>query len=592
MVGVAVAALLGAVVIGLSLGESRRTHLRCRVLGCSVEEQLATLCRVAGEVVTAPPESRAAAFLGRYADTWPAAAGGTLLQTLQRNAPADRLDLLLDGLESLGAAELDCPPLVSIFGATVAVTPRRLTVNGQTRTRLVGGRLPAGTESGSELLLASLAGAVQGPGAEVRVAVHPALPFETFARVGYGLGLAGASSLVASALDRPDGSATFQLPVFGACPGCPVETRDLLPHLGAARETLLLALLGRRAAAGAEGFSPAADSLSLVVGLESSGAVRVAARGGVLPPRGGPAEGPTIPATADGPDLKLLTERLRAVEKTYPEEKMAVFTADLDAPAGHLLAMVSALDSAPAASFPQRLLGLTEGQLRGGRELAAPWRGISGVELATTAWLAALAPPAPPAPAEPEPPAAVEAPPPEPRAEPPPAPRAEPVRVATAEPLPEVRRPPRPARAEPPAKPAAPAEKREEPRREPPAPPVRTASKVEPIKIPVVESAPLPEQDDPSSPEALASAIRPQLKAMRDCYERELRKKPGLQGRVVVSFELLETGRVDQLRIEDQTLRSPQAVACMERRVRGWRLPPRTERISVSYPLVFVPTNF
>ncbi len=581
----AVAALLGAVFIGLSLGESRRAHLRCRVLGCSVEEQLATFCKIAGEVVTAPPESRVAAFLERYADTWPAAAGGTLLQTLQRNAPADRLDLLLDGLESLGAAELDCPPLVSIFGATVAVTPRRLTVNGQTRTRLVGGRLPAGTEGGSELLLASLAGAVPEPGAEIRVAIHPALPFDTFARVGYGLGLAGASSLVVSALDRPEGSATFRLPVFGACPGCPVETRDLLPHLGAARDTLLLALLGRRAAAGAEGFSPPADSLSLVVGLETSGAVRVAARGGVLPPRGGPADGPTIPATADGPDLKLLTERLRAVEKTYPEEKMAVFTADLDAPAGHLLAMVTALDSAPAASFPQRLLGLSEGQLRGGRELAAPWRGISGVELATTAWLAALVPPAPAETAEPQPPAVVEAPQPEPRTEP--------ARVATTEPLPEVRRRPRPARAEPPARPepAARAEKREEPRREPPAPPVRTTSKVEPIKSPVMESGPLPEQDDPSSPEAVASAIRPQLKAMRDCYERELRKKPGLQGRVVVFFELLETGRIDQLRIEDQTLRSPQAVACMERRVRGWRLPPRAERISVSYPLVFVPTN-
>lgn len=79
--------------------------------------------------------------------------------------------------------------------------------------------------------------------------------------------------------------------------------------------------------------------------------------------------------------------------------------------------------------------------------------------------------------------------------------------------------------------------------------------------------------------------------ALRACYERELKRDPSLQGRVVVRFTITTRGDASDIDIEENTVGTDAVAACLRSVVRGWRLPfqPRDD-VPVVFPFVFART--
>ena len=99
-----------------------------------------------------------------------------------------------------------------------------------------------------------------------------------------------------------------------------------------------------------------------------------------------------------------------------------------------------------------------------------------------------------------------------------------------------------------------------------------------------------PEVDGELSQAAINRVLNRQKKALRDCYERALKRNRGLKGKIVISFEILETGRTAEISINDQ-MGSKAVSSCIRKRVRYWRFPrPDGGSVFVDLPIVFQPS--
>lgn len=88
----------------------------------------------------------------------------------------------------------------------------------------------------------------------------------------------------------------------------------------------------------------------------------------------------------------------------------------------------------------------------------------------------------------------------------------------------------------------------------------------------------------------IAEVIRRYQSQIRFCYERELQKNPSLEGRVAAEFTIDGTGRVSNVRIQEDSVGSGGAVGrCISQRIRRWRFPePKGGgEVIVSYPWTF-----
>lgn len=76
------------------------------------------------------------------------------------------------------------------------------------------------------------------------------------------------------------------------------------------------------------------------------------------------------------------------------------------------------------------------------------------------------------------------------------------------------------------------------------------------------------------------------------CYERELIKRPTLQGKIHVWFQIEGTGRVHKSRISRTTMNNDRVEECLSRRVRLLRFPsPKGGGVvHVNYPFIFRPS--
>ena len=87
---------------------------------------------------------------------------------------------------------------------------------------------------------------------------------------------------------------------------------------------------------------------------------------------------------------------------------------------------------------------------------------------------------------------------------------------------------------------------------------------------------------------ALSRFIRDRLGAIRGCYERELKRNPALKGKVVVRFNITPAGRAGDIRIEENTLGSPEVGSCIQQLMRTWIFPFKPpDEVPVQYPFLF-----
>lgn len=87
--------------------------------------------------------------------------------------------------------------------------------------------------------------------------------------------------------------------------------------------------------------------------------------------------------------------------------------------------------------------------------------------------------------------------------------------------------------------------------------------------------------------ELVRRVIRQHVNEVRFCYEKELTRDGGLQGRVLVQFTILPTGAVNGSVVQSSTMGNPAVEQCIAGAVRRWQFPrPENGIVVASYPFV------
>ncbi len=88
-------------------------------------------------------------------------------------------------------------------------------------------------------------------------------------------------------------------------------------------------------------------------------------------------------------------------------------------------------------------------------------------------------------------------------------------------------------------------------------------------------------------PAAIKSTIKRNLPQVKACYERELKQKPTLEGKVVVAWTIGADGRVRRPRVVRNSTGSRGFLPCVTRSVASWRFPRAESPSDIEYPFVF-----
>ena len=87
--------------------------------------------------------------------------------------------------------------------------------------------------------------------------------------------------------------------------------------------------------------------------------------------------------------------------------------------------------------------------------------------------------------------------------------------------------------------------------------------------------------------------IKTRIRAIKACYERELRRNPTLNGKITVQFTIQPRGNVTGIKVTTNTTGDSTLAGCVTKTISRFRFNPGPEGGSVtySYPFVFAPQN-
>jgi TonB family protein len=93
--------------------------------------------------------------------------------------------------------------------------------------------------------------------------------------------------------------------------------------------------------------------------------------------------------------------------------------------------------------------------------------------------------------------------------------------------------------------------------------------------------------------EIIRRVIRSHVAEVKFCYERELIRQPGLQGRLLVQFMIAPTGNVTMSKVQSSTLGNANVEQCVLSAVRRWAFPKPMGGgvVLVAYPFLFRPAG-
>jgi hypothetical protein len=87
---------------------------------------------------------------------------------------------------------------------------------------------------------------------------------------------------------------------------------------------------------------------------------------------------------------------------------------------------------------------------------------------------------------------------------------------------------------------------------------------------------------------ALSRWLNSRKPAVISCYERELKRRPTLAGRMVIRFAVDVRGHVGNVGFDDDTLHSPAVQQCISTVMKAWVLPFTPEdEVPVALPFIF-----
>jgi TonB family protein len=91
----------------------------------------------------------------------------------------------------------------------------------------------------------------------------------------------------------------------------------------------------------------------------------------------------------------------------------------------------------------------------------------------------------------------------------------------------------------------------------------------------------------------VTAEVKKRIAAIKICYEQQLRRNPGLQGKVTVQFTIEQSGTISKANATENTTNDPAVASCVVDAVKRFRFNPGPEGGSVtySYPFVFAPSG-
>jgi hypothetical protein len=106
-----------------------------------------------------------------------------------------------------------------------------------------------------------------------------------------------------------------------------------------------------------------------------------------------------------------------------------------------------------------------------------------------------------------------------------------------------------------------------------------------------VDVAGTPLVDGALDPEMVARELRGRIRALKACYDRELKRFPTLAGKLVLAFAIDGRGRVGGVSFGDNSLNSRAIERCIRERAEAWRFPepPDGRDVAIEFPLIFAP---
>lgn len=89
--------------------------------------------------------------------------------------------------------------------------------------------------------------------------------------------------------------------------------------------------------------------------------------------------------------------------------------------------------------------------------------------------------------------------------------------------------------------------------------------------------------------EMIQNFVRDRQPRLKTCYDREVARLKESSGYLKVRFTVTAAGRVDKLKVIDDTLHSPNVTRCVLDEVKQWEMPPPQsgKPINIEYPFVF-----
>ncbi|WGL61254.1 AgmX/PglI C-terminal domain-containing protein [Pigmentibacter sp. JX0631] len=79
---------------------------------------------------------------------------------------------------------------------------------------------------------------------------------------------------------------------------------------------------------------------------------------------------------------------------------------------------------------------------------------------------------------------------------------------------------------------------------------------------------------------------------IRSCYNSAIRKHPGLQGTMTISWKILESGKAADVSVVESSIFDKNLIACLESRLLVWNFPkPKNGFVTVTYPFQFIITK-
>ena len=88
-------------------------------------------------------------------------------------------------------------------------------------------------------------------------------------------------------------------------------------------------------------------------------------------------------------------------------------------------------------------------------------------------------------------------------------------------------------------------------------------------------------------PDGFVAAVRERLPAVKACFERAVKAKPGVAGKAVGRWTVDPSGKVTEFVWQSNEIKSPVFATCAQKVIESWKFPARESPASVSFPFVF-----